>query len=309
LARAQEKLQQDAQEVLRELTRLGIPEANQDLADAGEQMEQASGRMQRGEQAAGVRAEALDRLQEARRSVNAAKQEMAEELAREKLVKVADDIKRLQSRQHAAVAEGQRVHDAGTAEHWRKRPLLLSLGQLAHAQQDLGRETQELAQGKLAEAKVFARILGKAAQAMKQAGARMLQFQEQLADRDPDDRNITDAESLPLQQEAARRLDQLLQALEPEKGRTPQVQSDDGSPRGRASAGDGVSLQAQLKGLRLLQQDINERTEAFGKRHQRMDKLTDTERRELQGLRQQQQDVAQWLDNLTTPAAAEKEQP
>ena len=50
-----------------------------------------------------------------------------------------------------------------------------------------------------------------------------------------------------------------------------------------------------------MQQDVNQRTETFGKDHPDSDKLTEKERRELQAIHSDQQEVADLLDEVTRP--------
>jgi len=59
---------------------------------------------------------------------------------------------------------------------------------------------------------------------------------------------------------------------------------------------------AQLKLLRALQAEVNERTEAFAKAHPDPTKLTEPEQAELEAVRGLQKSVAELLDELT-PAA------
>src|SRR5438552_4675788 len=226
-------------------------------------MEQAGRQMNRGEDSEDPQEEALDRLNDARRALQREQQEVEEELARERLDKVADILKRLKERQEAAITETGRVQQEVLKRNGWVRSLQASLGDLARTQEELGQETRGLAENQLAAAKVFARLLTKAADTMNQAGQR---FQERLRSaQDHPQQLIADDRASKLQKDALRRLDQLLDALKAEKGMR-QTQAgqggEGGGGQGAGQRGDDIPDIAQLKILRSLQQEINERTES-----------------------------------------------
>jgi hypothetical protein len=307
LAREQEKLQKEAQEMLRELTRLRTDRAKQALGEASERMAEIGRQLGQQEATEESQEETLDRLNEARRELKREQEEVEEQLAREKLAKVADEIKRLKERQDAAGTEGARIdREVLQRKEW-DRGLLRSLNDLSGTQKDLGEETEALAKGKLAGAPVFARILTRSAAAMKQAGERMRNRFEQV--RDNPETIDPDAEAPRHQAEAARRLKQLLDALQPEKGLAqrspPQGEGQPGgSARGRPGD-EGLSVLAQLKGVRLLQQELNEKTEAFARGHPDPAKLTPAAQRELEGLHQEQRELMDLFEELTKPGDTE----
>src|SRR5262249_36189422 len=171
--REQEQLGKEAQQMVRELTRLRQEQALQALNEAGASMERAGRQLERNEEDQDAQEETLDRLNEARRALQQQNEEIEEELAREKLARAADQIKRLKERQDAAIAEAERIQREVLQKKEWERGLLISLKELAQNQKDLGDETDSLAKGKLAQAQVFARILAKAAEAMKQAGDKL----------------------------------------------------------------------------------------------------------------------------------------
>ncbi|HEV3261541.1 MAG TPA: hypothetical protein VG013_32120 [Gemmataceae bacterium] len=309
LSREQEQLRLQAQDMLRELTRLRAERAGQALSDAAGSMDEAGRQLTRGQDSPEQQEETLDRLNEARRRLQQARKEVEEELAREKLAKVADQLKLFKTRQEAAIAEMTRIQNDVLLHKGWERGLRASLDDLADAQKGLADETRALAEGKLAGAKVFARVLGKSARAMTAAARRMQDRGDKVKDN-PDD-TTQDRETHKLQRQALRHLDQLLDAV---KSGTAMARAGGGASGGggggrRGGEGDGIPQLAQLKALRALQQDINEDTEAFGKRHPDLNKLTGKEFKELQGLRDSQREVADLLDELTAPAAAEGENP
>ena len=110
-----------------------------------------------------------------------------------------------------------------------------------------------------------------------------------------------------LQIEALRRLDQLLAALKESQERPKPLSrgsgEGDSEPPSRGSAGDdSLPPPAQLKLLRMLQQEVNARTEAFHKKHPAGGEWGPKERVELQEISREQKEVADLLAQLTQTA-------
>lgn len=314
LAEKQAKLQKDAEELGRELKRLNADRAARALEGAGEEMERAAKQLQNnGDEAEQQQDEALNRIQEAREQLNEKQDNVEEQLAREKLAKVAEQIKGLRERQEAALKEGDRLRGKALQQKEWRRGELSSLGGLAATEENLGKETRNLATEKLKGAKVFSRILQRAADAMDRASVRIKDVRANPRE------NLTDAEGARLQREALRRLDQLLDSLKQEQAKAGGGgagggggegggggggEGGGGGPGGGGAGGapqDGIPQMAQLKALRALQQEVNERTETFGRDHPELNKLTPPELRELLDIRKDQQDVADLLDEVTAP--------
>ncbi len=314
LAREQEKLRERVQEMARELTRLRAQRAGHELGRAGGQMEDAGRQLTRdqGDEAQDRQDEALDRLDEARRELQRAREQIEEELARERLAKIADQLKRVKERQEGLLAEADRIHKSVLQKGNWDDGLTGSLGGLAEAQHGLSEETASLAE-KLAGALIFGRMLDKATEAMEQAGQQMRQRQKKSFERfengQPLDQAAEKAADEAIQQrqrEALRRLDQLLEALQPEKGVSQRPANNGGEPNGKPRGeGDNIPPLAQLKALRALQAEVNKRTEEFGRQHPDLEKLTEKEKAELRVITEDQKEVADLLEKLTTPAQPE----
>jgi hypothetical protein len=164
---------------------------------------------------------------------------------------------------------------------------------------------------------VFAHTLDRAAQAMQQAGQRMLDHGELLQKRLKDALLDEQARALEWQpqdaaafeqiakrqQEALRRLEQLLDVLKEQTGGP--MRAGGGGPEGGEGSGrppgDGIPPLAQLKLLRALQVEVNQRTEEFHKKHADLSKLTKEEQAELQSIRREQEDVRGLLEEMTKP--------
>ena len=141
---------------------------------------------------------------------------------------------------------------------------------------------------------------------MSQAAEQILKHKDGV---DNDRENIADdAETRRLQQDAVRRLAQVIDAIKTEMELARQSQGGageggaGGAGGGSQGAGDGISPLAQFKILHALQEDINQRTETFARKHPDADQLTPAEKRELQTIREDQNEVAQLLDELVHPS-------
>lgn len=309
LAKRQAELKKQAEEVAERLSRLGQRRAGQALAGAAEQMELSRKQMEQGENPGEQQEEALDRLDEAQREVERARQEAEEELAREQMAKLAEIIKGYRDRQERLVAEADDVQREVLQRKGWSRGMLSALSKLGERQTELADEMAAKAKERLAGAQVFGRTMQKAADAMKRAADRIAERRD-AAVKAPEDVSM-DAEAVRSQKEALRRLDQLLDALKPESGmaaRQPGGNNDGGQGDGgamRGGDGDGLPPLAQLKLLRAMQAEINQRLEAFTKQHPDGAKLNEKDQAELQGIRKDQQEIADLLEELTRPAEPE----
>lgn len=304
LAREQEKLRSEAREITRELTRLRADRAREALSRAGGEMEDAGQQLERGQEAGDSQDEALDRLDEARRQVQKARADAEEELAREKLVKIADQLRRLKERHEALLPRTADIHHTLRKQRL-DRVLQARLSSLANAQDDLGEETIGLAEGKLKDTLVFARLLKRSGESMRQAAKSMKDRVAHpvggLAELDVKAAETADARTRGLQQEALHHLERLLEALKPEDGVSRQAKNSGNGPTPDGSKGesDGIPHLAQLKALKALQQDVNRRTEEFARKHPDAASLTKREQTELRAIEKDQADVADLLDQLT----------
>jgi hypothetical protein len=305
LAREQDVLRQETQELLRELTRLQTERGRQALRDAGDAMEETARQLKRDEPTEETQEEALARLDEARQALKQEQGDLEEKLAREKLAKLADQIKGLRERQEELVAEGTRLHrevsNQRELDDYRRQR---SLTDLAKNQKGLGEETAALAKDKLAGAQVFARILNNSSEVMSRASMRILENLELVPENRA--RTAPDPEWLGLQRQALRHLVQLVEAVTPEKNLAQRVSGPrEGETRRGArprGAPDGISFLAQLKALRGLQKDVNDRTEAFARRRSGLATLNPDEERELETLRKDQQEIEELFERLTQRA-------
>jgi hypothetical protein len=313
----QEQLRKETQDLLRELSRLRANRAAQALGQAAGQMEQQARQLERGEAPDEPQQEdTLDRLNEAQDHLDQARQQADEELAREKLAKIAELLQRLKERHDGMIAERERIQREVLQRKGWTRGLLSSLGGLAESQKDLGREVKGVSEEKLKGAEVFARMLQRSAKAMDRTADALDAQKRKFVDGNAGeaDRMRVDEGAVKLQEEARRRLEQVLEALKPDKGglgRQTKQGGGGGQPNGgqNGAPSDGIPPLAQLKLLRNLQQDVNQRTEAFSKQHPDPKKLTEQEKEELKDLSREQQEVADLLEKLTSAEEPEGDKP
>jgi hypothetical protein len=319
LAREQEELRESAQEMVRELSRLRAEQAGRALSQATSRMQQPDA--PRDQQGAGEerQEETLERLNEARQELKKARQQTEAELSREKAAKLVDEIKGLRNRQESLTSEGERIHREVLQRKQWTRALLSSLGHLAEAQKGLGEETAQLAKKHFDQAKVFEYLLARSTAAMNQASEKMDERKNHALERIADNsgseapslelsaEQAADAETREYQRTALRRIDQLLDALKMESNLPPQLTREKEGPQPEGERKGNATDQAtpprspplaELKVLRSLQQEVNERTKAFAKLHSSTRDLTPAEADRLQAICQEQQEVNDLFEHI-----------
>jgi hypothetical protein len=340
LAGKQKELQAKVDRMVRRLSRLRAQEAVQEMRRLSRRMEEAARRLEDGEDPEQQQQEALNRINDAAQKLEKANNRVENELAREKLAKKTDEIKRMKDRQDAAIAESARIHKE-LREKGRWDELRDSLVRLKNDRQKaLAEDAAKLAKD-LERAHVFAHILQKTAQAMQKAVARMEERKQKVVDErtgrdltkaELEDEDKADAETQKCQKEASRRLQRLLDALKQDGGGPPPAAADkqdqpggeggEGGQQGGDQGGgppppnqDGIPTLAEQKALRAEQQEVNERTQDFDKRHPELEKLTDEEKlqklnaadkMELQEIHMDQKKVRELAQKLFIAAKQEE---
>ena len=186
----------------------------------------------------------------------------------------------LKDRQEALNQEAARLHDTLARNEVRRDVLLNSVGGLRDAQNGLAGETDALAKKELADAPVLLRLTLRASESMTDAGNRLDEGMKAKP------ASIGDA-ALQAQQDASHRLALVLDALKSEDQALPQAGGgQSGGPAGAAgdpaTQPDSVPPVAQLKLLRAMQKEVNDRTAAFQKDHPDPAKYGDKEKAELE---------------------------
>ncbi len=266
LARKQQELKEKTGKVMEEMAKLGNDRAREAMARAAEEMEEAFKQLQRRKPQDEKQEEVLDRLEEARREMERARKRAEEELGREQIARVAEAIQRKREQQQAHIDEAKRIQDSVLERKSWNRGMKASMLRLGDNQKDLGKETTDLAKKDLTAAPIFARMLERSARSMKDAGERL----EEIGRQSPDLQTLPDAEAARFQELALRRLNQVLDALkESQENPTPLSNGGGGGGGEGGDMGpqgdDSLPPLAQLKLLKAMQKDINERTAAFKK--------------------------------------------
>ncbi|MBI1904388.1 MAG: hypothetical protein HYS13_25105 [Planctomycetia bacterium] len=299
LTREQQKLKEEAERQARQLQRLQQQKAGGKLAGAAQRMSQAEQNASQGD-AGGAQQEgeqAQKDLEEAQQELAEARQQAEADLAFEELARLADALQGLLGRQQTVVDEIQRLEGIREKENKFTRGQLLSLRDLAAQESALHDETIDFA-GKLEAAKVFAKALALAARDLETAGALL-------------DQQETGEPSQRAAKNALRQFQQLAEALKPDPQENQAAQQGEEGPSGGQGAGqgmpaDGVTMLAELKMLRLMQEDVYTRTQQLEDAVKRGGEITDQQKQELDELTQQQGELAKLLMDLSQQAQKEK---
>lgn len=312
LSREQEKLRQQADELAKQLTRSGNEQTARELRRAARQMEEARGQLEQGQPPAASQEDALDSLDEAKEQLERIQARADEELQREKTTQTAELLKGLRERQAAAINEEKRLQARVLSERkWDVALARGSLPALAEQQQALAKELRDVIAKHFENSAVFGRMLRQSAEAMEAAAKRLHERKDDVLDQlegigafDAGLETRADRAIRQRQDLALRRLDQLLEALQPERDPPPRPQpkKDDPPPKmddpPKMNPNDATPPLAQLKALRLLQADVAERTAVFDHDHPDRTKLTDDELAELALLQKTQTDIAELVREL-----------
>ena len=324
LANEQEKLQKDAEKLAEKLTRDRAEKTAETVKRAAEQMATAAAEQRQGRPANDERDDAAEKLQDAQKEFQRETKETDDQLEREEREKLLARMKSLRDRQAAAVTESKRLlAEAVKATRW-DRPLLASLADLATAEAAIATELRPFAATQLASLPVFAKVAAGAADAVETAKVRIDERKDELLTADPGVAFDAETEAIahdrttkPMRL-ALKRLDLLLDAVKPE----PKKPGPNGDPKPPGEGGmggegggqpqgtgSGVPPLAQLKALRGLQADLNERTLEFQKANPDPEKYDDALRNELKDLERDQRDIAELFEKLASQLRPTAEDP
>jgi hypothetical protein len=329
LAAKHEQLLEDIEKTRRELARLNEQRAANDLAEAGAKLDQAAEKLKQDGNPDPQQQDAKADLDKAKKELK----EAQEQLARELLVKMADQLEGLKIRQVASLERSEALHGKVVKLKSWTEPLLNTMEGNIDAQKGIAEETDTL-KDKIKEAKVFHSILDKAKKSMDEAGTimeerrkegldrRYVEDNKQMDENESKDEVTWHANTLKHQKQAVKRLDHLLDAIkeeiakkkkeqdlakeqDPNKQQDPPQQEEQGGMR----AQDGIPPMAQLKALRAEQLDLNERTEDFAKQNPDLNKLNDDQLKELNELSREQREIQELFLQITAPPPDQKQLP
>jgi len=296
LGEQQQRLQKETERLARRLERLLAERAAQSTA-------KAAGQMGRAGQNAGQeqRAKAQQQAGEAKKSLKKAQEELKRrrrqaqvELIMEMLARLEDAVKHLSRQQKNVIAETERLDGLRQDRGHLTRAQTKSLQELASLQRSLQTDVAKMRE-KLAGAGAFQLALAGAGRDMGLAAARL-------------ERRQTGPETIESEKNALRRLDMLLEALKAEQpGDENGGEGGGGDGGGQTGGQDGVRTLAELKLLKLLQLEINLRTEDLQTAVDAGEKLTEAQRREYGALSEEQGRLATLVLELIQPAEPDPE--
>jgi hypothetical protein len=292
LSREQKALAEQAERLARQLQRLQAERASELLQQAAAQQQQAAQAGQQGDQRS-----ALEKAREAERLLDQAEQQLeaqrrqaGQDLFQELLARLEKELQGLVSRQQSLLAtttelDGLRQQQGGTL----RREQLASVRDLVAQQRSLAGEVCGWAD-KVRRAEAFALGFRGAGQEMERA-ARHLDAAE------------TGEPAQLAEQQALTRLQQLLEALQRDPAAKPPPEGGSGKG-GEATGlppGDAIRRLAELKLLKLMQEEIHRRTRELEDARVRQKTLSQEQNREVAELAQQQGQLADLLLNLSQP--------
>ncbi len=302
LARQEEQIQEEVKRQLQKLQRI---RSAQQAARAGQQ---AMGKMSKAQQqmdadeaegAQQEQEEALKNLDDAEQELAQAREEAEEQLAQEQFAKMGDLIKSLAERQ-VRMVEDTVGYDAKKSEAGSLTAAQRAgVRSLAMVEDGLKQETDELAERMGDGVPVFSLILKKASDSMNKATSNLQKLD-------------TGTPTQKAEKSAAQRLQQLVDSLQPDKpkegeNQQQQQQQQGGEQQGGQQEGDGIPTVAQLKMLKRLQTEINERTTELDGIARDGGKLSDDQKTELDSLKLEQGRLADLLRDLSKPKRSDGE--
>lgn len=289
LSREQRELQQQAERFARQLQRLQADQASRAATRGGAKMGQAGQKSQQGDaRGAGEQAEeALKDLEEAAQQLAERREQAEQDLANEQASQIQDLVKNIVGQQERLLTETKEYDAQQTAAGRLTRAQAQSVQDLGRQQRGLAEETSGVGQKLTAE--TFRLALDGVAREMGKAAGRL------------DERDVTGVTQRH-QQLALNRARRLLEAFAEDKPDGDKQEGSGGSGGGGQSEQQGpqVSL-AELKLLKLMQEDLNERSRVLEQEVTKAKSVTPEQQREFGELGQEQGRLADLLIKLTTP--------
>ncbi|MCH8045191.1 MAG: hypothetical protein IID44_15885 [Planctomycetes bacterium] len=301
LAKEQKQLEDEARRLARQLMRLRAEKTGGQIGRAAGKMSQAGEAGEQGDDAAAQQqADAAQQdLDEAQQQLAKRRRQAEIDLALEQLARLEDALKSLHARQKKLLDDTAQLESQRGDQQRLPRKLAGEVRDLADQQQALYDETAAQAE-KLKAAAAFQLVLDGAAGDMQRAAALL-------------NRRRTDQPTQQAQQNALARVARILEALKQEK-QAAKKQGDpkDGQPGNNRPAGQIRSL-AEVKLIKLMQEDIQRRTTAIEQARAKTDPLapeqpfTPEQDEEYDQLSREQSQLADLIFNLSRPSEDDPE--
>ena len=291
LAKQQQQLEQELGRQLQKLRKLRAERAARAGAKAASGMAKAGQELEEGEaqEAQEGEEDALQDLEQAIAETDQAIQEAQDKLLTEQFAKIADQLRAYNDRQKRLLEET--VAFEGRRDDGRlSRTDASDVKNLGRAEVVLRGETSSLAE-RLDGAPVFKLALERAVGRMEDAAEGLDQI------RTGDD--TQDAE-----RDASRWLERLVESLAPPKGDEKggqQGKGGQGQPGQGQQGGDGIPAEAQIRMLKMMQQEINLRTTTLDELKEGEQPLTEAQELEFVRLEEDQHAIGDLLRDLVQP--------
>jgi hypothetical protein len=300
LRKEQNRIAESTDDAARELRRLGAEAPTENLRQAGSRMSDAEENLQKGHATAASsrQKQAIDELTRAAAGLKRSTRQADEQLARQGLVRVADQLEGLAARQKSVVDETKKLDSERIQAGRLTRGQMRGLQSLAEIERQVRTETDRITND-LQNADVYQWALRRGAAAMQEAADRL-------------GTQVTDARTVALETEAWSRLRELSQLLKPDAATSgnPPGQQKQRSRADGAEGNEGVPMLAQLKLLKSLEEDLARRTQELD--HQRQDKVdsvrADAEA-EVRRLAAEQSELADLIRKFVEKAAGAADTP
>ena len=292
LAKQQQQLEQELGRQLQKLRKLRAERAARAGAKAASGMAKAGQELDDGEAQEAQQGEedALQDLEQAIAETDQAIQEAQDKLLMEQFAKIADQLRAYNDRQkrlleETVAFEGRR--DGGRLS----RADAFDVKNLGRAQVGLRGETGSLAE-RLDGAPVFKLALERAVGRMEDAA-------------DGLDKIRTGDDTQGAERDASRWLERLVESLAPPKGDENGGQQGKGGQPGQPGqgqqGGDGIPAEAQIRMLKMMQQEINLRTMTLDELKAGAEPLTEAQELEFVRLEEDQHAIGDLLRDLVRP--------
>lgn len=299
LAKQEQALKQQLDQLENQLQKLSLHRASDSVRRASQRLSKVNDSLSQGQtgQAEQEMRESLDDLEQAQRELASRRQELEETLAFEEFTKLESEIESLIERQQAVITETNRLETVRKERGRWSRGQLKSLRQLAEAERDLQNQTQTFVD-KMAAAPVFGLAIRKVRDQLEIAVIRL-------------EERLTDEETLAAETGAQNRLKEILAILKYRKS-TPNQESGDGTPSQQQMPTDQIPLVAQLRLLKLLQEELLQQTTRFNESVDQQKELTPEQQELRKRLSRDQADLAelsQELMSLFTGSESDESEP
>ncbi|MBW3597595.1 MAG: hypothetical protein KY475_10005 [Planctomycetes bacterium] len=297
LSREQQQLAEEIDRLSRRLQRLRAERAGESASRSAQSLAQSGQQSQANdaEQSLESAEQAEKDLEQAEQELQQAIEQAEQDLFFEQMARLEQAIAGMIKRQQGVVEETTRLHDLQTQQGELTRGQRASVAALATVERALSEEAAQFAE-KIAKAKAFEFALQGVIREMLTTASRL-------------DRAQTGDATQQSARAALDRLDRLAEALKDDPAPQGEQESPSGQEPGEQQQrppSDGIAAMAELKLLKLMQEELNQRTAALDEAREQQGELTPEQEQQLAELSAEQGRLAELLLNL---GAATEENP